>query len=125
MAAAAGRHGGRQVTAPARLCRSLGENRPCGAPLGPADDGAMALVAEIHSRVLVLLKHYGTIPLHHVLAKVVKVPPVKALAVAEGLPGSAGVRRAGVHHGRPGLLYANANNLEVFQTFTPLSLNSW
>jgi hypothetical protein len=36
----------------------------------------MVLVAEIHSRVLVLLKHYGTFPLHHVLAKAVKVPPV-------------------------------------------------
>ena len=51
--------------------------------------------------------------MQHVLAKPVKVAPVKTLAAGGGAPATAGVGSAGVDQDRLGLLNRNANDLEV------------
>ena len=51
--------------------------------------------------------------MQHVLAKPVKVAPVKTIAAGGGPPATAGVGSAGVDHDRLGLLNRNANDLEV------------
>ncbi len=51
------------------------------APLGPADDGELIVIAEIDSRELVLFGLVVALPPQHVLAKAVDVPFVKALAL--------------------------------------------